>query len=211
MDAYLYKYISAAVGRSQALAYVGANTGQELSDCKQLADQVYAFEPITVPEVWAPLMAQADSKTHIFDVALSDQEGTHLIYPASNNYASSSLLKPEFVETEFPHLQFGSPIPVRTRRFDSYDFADSVDVVIIDVQGAELQVLQGISNYSNIKLVILEYTVCPRQHTLYTGFGTFDQIYRKLYENGLEFCETYGTHFTPVTKVVHSNAIFMRF
>jgi hypothetical protein len=83
MDAYLYKYISAAVGRSKALAYVGANTGQELPDCKLLANQIYAFEPITVPEVWAPLMAQADSKTHIFDVALSDQEGTHLIYPAS--------------------------------------------------------------------------------------------------------------------------------
>lgn len=168
MDAYLYKYISAAVGRSKALAYVGANTGQELPDCKLLANQIYAFEPITVPEVWAPLMAQADSKTHIFDVALSDQEGTHLIYPASNNYASSSLLKPEFVETEFSfcNLQFGSPIPVRTRRFDSYDFADSVDVIIIDVQGAELQVLQGISNYSNIKLVILEYTVCPIHYIL---------------------------------------------
>lgn len=210
MDNFLNKYMMAING-SRALAYIGANTGQELAYCKMVADHIYAFEPITHPSVWQPLIAQADSKTEIFDVALSDTEGTELIYPANNNYASSSLLKPEFVETEFPYLQFGQPIQIRTKRFDSYSFADQVDVLIIDVQGAEYKVLQGISNYSNIRLVVLEYTVCPKQHNLYTDFGTFDQLYRKLHDNGLEFCETYGTHFNPYTRVVHSNAIFMRF
>lgn len=210
MDDVIFNYI-AAIGGSRALAYIGANTGQELEFCKKIADQIYAFEPITLPSVWNALITHADNKTKIFDVALSDTNGIELIYPASNNFESSSLLQPNFVEKEYTHLHFGDPIAVKTQRFDSFDFANTIDTLIIDVQGAEYRVLQGITNYSNLKLIVLEYTVCPAEHTLYKGNSRFDQIYQKLYNNGLEFCQSHTTYFNPQTRIVHSNAIFMRF
>jgi FkbM family methyltransferase len=205
-----------AIGGSQVLAYVGANTGVELPFIKTITNKIYAFEPVTHPVIWQALNSHKDSKTEIIDVALSNFTGEAKFYLANNNFESSSLLAPQFVEKEYPYLNFAEYTTVKTRRFDSFEFANTVDTMVIDVQGAELQVLEGITDYSNIKLIILEYTVAPPEHLLYKGTGTFDQIYRKLFSHGFEFCESYGAAqppgaINPVTKVVHNNAVFMKF
>ena len=51
------------IGGSRGLIYVGANTGQEMGLCKQLADKIYAFEAIGEDSVWKELVKYEDATT----------------------------------------------------------------------------------------------------------------------------------------------------
>lgn len=76
---------------------------------------------------------------------ISDKAGTATFYQASNSGASSSLLKPERHSEERPDITFNRGIEIQTQTLDSLN-QGNFDLVVIDVQGAELQVLNGGQN-----------------------------------------------------------------
>lgn len=203
MENILINYIS-AIGQSKGIVYAGANEGQEIPLCKNLTNKVYAFEPIKDDSVWSKLIKHQSEKVECFNVALTDFNGKIDFYTATNNYQSSSILKPKNHIQEFPNVGFVGKTVVEARRLDSYDF--EYDVLIMDVQGAELSVLNGISNFNSLKLVIAEYTT----NFLYDNACTFDDVYKKLTNNGLSFYETFGIYFNPKTKTLCGNAVFLR-
>lgn len=205
LDPVLNHYLD-RLGRSTGLIYIGANTGQEMCLCKSLADKVYAFEAVAVPSVWNRLIQHQDHKTQCFNVALSDTEGSSLLFPSSNNFESSSLLNPGTHLTEFAWVHFGQPITVRTQRLDSFDFVNHCDTIIMDVQGAELRVLNGLTDFGNVKLIILEYT----SPGMYHGAATFDEIESKLIGEGFSYEESFGVYDNPGTGVYAGNAVFVR-
>lgn len=210
MQHILPAYIN-AIGGSKALAYVGANSGQELPLCKSLSQRVFAFEPITDLRIFSQLLAHKDDKTDIIPVALCDKSGSAQLYLANNNYESSSLLSPHHVCQEFPHLQFGqSSILVPTMRLSDFEFASCLDVLIIDVQGAELQVLKGIDDFSSIKLIIVEYSVTQKSEELYKDSPDFHTIYQFLHTRGLSFSQSFDCYFNSSSKLTHANAVFIR-
>jgi len=73
---------------------------------------------------------------------------------------SSSLLKPEKVSKTHPWLKFEEIINVKTNTLELYcqkNNIKDIDILHLDVQGAELKVLKGAKNYiDNIKLIWLE-------------------------------------------------------
>lgn len=192
--------------RSRGLIYVGANTGDELPLCKSLADRVYAFEPIPTDSVWSHLTKHQDHKTQCYNYALSDSAGEFDMYPASNNYQSSSLFRPGTHINEFGYVSFNDPVKIQTRRLDSFDFASSCDTVIMDVQGAELKVLNGITNFSNFRLFILEFI----SYDMYQGACTFDDLLARLQPLGFEYWESFGIYYNPQTQVFAGNAVFLK-
>lgn len=204
-DGILLKYIQ-SIGGSTGMVFVGANTGDELPYLKRFGTKIYVFEPITQPSVANQLNSHADNNTTIYNYAISDFNGSSVLYPATNNYQSSSLLKPTKHLEEFP-IPFIDPINVECRRLDSFDFFKSCDVLLMDVQGAELNVLNGISDFSNIKLIYCEYTSF---HHLYENQCLFKDLNSKLESHGFHFCETLGTYHNPASKVVHGNAIWRK-
>ena len=205
MDQVLENYL-AKLGRSRGLIYVGANTGQELPLCKQWADKIYAFEPINTPSVWDQLIQHQDDNTIALNFALSDKASQTVMYPSSNNFESSSLYVPGTHLNEFWDVAFGGPIPVETRRLDSFDFVPSCDCLIMDVQGAELDVLKGLTNFSNFKLIILEYISAD----MYINACTFNQLDKFLSVQGFVHMESFGLYNNPATTAYAANAVFVR-
>lgn len=204
-DGKLAKYIE-SIGGSNGIIFVGVNTGDELPYLKSICPNIYAFEPINHPSVMEQLNRHSDTNTKIFNYAISDFNGDTIMYPATNNYQSSSLLKPTKHLEEFP-IPFIEPIKVECRRLDYFDFFKSCDCLLMDVQGAELNVLNGISDFSNIKLIYCEYTSF---HHLYENQCLFKDLNSKLESCGFHFCETIGTYHNPASKVVHGNAIWRK-
>ena len=139
MEQALAIYLSAE-NRSKGLIYVGANTGQELPICKHYADKIYAFEPITNPSVWNQLILHEDYNTYCLNYALTDHNDVMCFHTSSNNFESSSLFEPQERITEFPDVKFTDIIFVKCRRLDHFHFVQFCDVLIMDVQGAELSV-----------------------------------------------------------------------
>jgi FkbM family methyltransferase len=195
------------IGGSRGLIYVGANTGQEIPFLKNHANKIYAFEPVGFDSVWQELLKHKDDKVECINVALSDSEQIAVdFYPASNNFESSSLLRPnESLNNEYSWLTFSDPIKVNTKRLDSYKFYNNCDVLIMDVQGSELDVLNGISNFANLKIIVLEY--CSY---LYENSCTFYDLNEKLSKEGFKYQETYGLYYNELTNYYAGNAIFIK-
>lgn len=196
----------AKISGSKGLIYVGANTGQEIPFLKPYADKIYAFEAIGFSSVWEELLKHKDEKVECINVALSDKEEIAVdFYPASNNYESSSLLKPTKHIEEYSWVNFSNPIKVNTKRLDSYKFYTDCDVLIMDVQGSELNVLNGISSFSNLKIIILEYS-----SEIYENCCTFDELNEKLSKEGFVYQETYGLYYNETSGNYGGNAIFTK-
>ena len=206
MEQRLCEYIS-SIGNSKGLIFVGANTGSEIPMLKPYCEKLYIFEPISSPSVWNKLLEHADEKTSIYNLAISDFDGEIEIYPSSNNFESSSTLKPTKHLSEFSYVTFSDPIKVKCNRLDSFDFFTSCDCLFMDVQGAELKVLNGIQDFANLKLVYCEYTSFEG---LYKDQCLFKDLNAKLEKHGFHFCETQGVYHNAASKTVHGNAIWRK-
>jgi FkbM family methyltransferase len=127
--------------------------------------RVYAFEPLprNVEAMRRNLRRFGIDDVEVVPVALSDQDGTATFHVSSGrpdnvpededwNYGnkSSSLLPPGLTKEVLPWLKFEDTITVETVRLETFCRSrsiDSVDFAYIDVQGAELLVLNGAGNY----------------------------------------------------------------
>jgi FkbM family methyltransferase len=205
MNATLPEYIE-KIGGSSGLLYIGANSGQEIEFCKNYTQKIYAFEPIPFDSVWGQLIKHQCEKVFCYNCALSDEEGEFELYPSSNNFESSSVLKPAVHLSEFDWVKFNEPIKIKAKRLDSFDFLKDCDVIIMDVQGAELKVLNGISNYDSLKLIIMEYNI----KNTYQDACTFEDFENKLNDVGFEYYESYGVYYNPNTEFYAGNAVFVR-
>ena len=202
----ILQYIN-SIGGCEGLIYVGLNDGEELKFCKTFAKKIYGFEPIPDRLIWDRLEKYKSENVSLYNMALGNHSGYINLYPASNEFQSSSIFEPtQQCKNEFK-LTFNEPIEVKIERLQSFNFFNDCNTIIIDVQGAELEVLNGIDNFSNIKLIILEYTSCC---DLYHNGCTFDEIYKKLTSNGFHFCQTLDAYISPVSNLLHGNAIFRK-
>lgn len=138
--------------------------------------KVFAFEPL--PNNLLMLNSQIDNyslraRIEIFPVALSDTSGILQFYVSSGqpenlknspewDYGNKagSLLQPDQVINHYPWLVFGETIDVIADTFENVcnkNSIESVDLVHMDVQGAELKVLMGANNHLHkVKCIWLE-------------------------------------------------------
>ena len=141
--------------------------------------KVYAFEPRPDNCAKAVELIKNYKKQSIYleQLALSNQNGKATFYLSEGqpetikdtknwDYGnkSSSLLPPsEEMKKHTEWLQFKNKIEVETMKLSDYVFKNkisSIDFAHMDVQGAELMVLEGAGNFlSKIKIVWLEVEV----------------------------------------------------
>jgi len=205
-DEIVSEYIN-KLDKPNTLVYVGANTGQELPLLQNLTEKIYAFEPVNAPSVWGELIKKQNEKVTCINIALSDSnEDDVLLYVATNNGESSSLLKPNSHLSEFDWVKFHEPIKINTRRLDSFWFHKQVNILYMDVQGAEYKVLNGISEFDNIKLIILEYG----NPESYFDACSFEQLNSFLSKKGFVYQESFNVYYNENTKSYYANAIFLK-
>lgn len=137
--------------------------------------KIYAFEalPSNVDKINANINRYGNNNISVISEALSNKVGSASFFVSSgkpegyedNNdwdfgNKSSSLLQPDKVKEHFQWLSFNTEIQVKTNTITNYcnvNGINSIDIIHMDVQGAELLVLEGAKGFlNNIKMIWLE-------------------------------------------------------
>lgn len=190
-DAFLRAHASA----SKVIFDVGANVGNwtKLAHAYNPQAHIYAFEPF--PEAFAELSAIAPVRTvHCFNMALGNTLGTKDLFTFSESSAFNSLYRRE--------LGFEvSTISVAVTTIDAFcdqHGIDTIDFLKIDVEGAELAVLQGAQGMiaqRRIRVIQFEYggTYIDAHVFLQDVFAFFANTQYQIYK-------LFPTHAVPVSQ-----------
>ncbi|AMR31836.1 hypothetical protein A0256_10585 [Mucilaginibacter sp. PAMC 26640] len=156
---------------------IGACEGEDSIKYSKLYphSKIYAFEPLpgNFEKVKSNIEKYQAANVAPFCQALSDKIETTVFYISSGAPAgqennpdwdfgnkSSSLLPPDKVSEEFEWLKFNQQVEIQTNTLFNFckDKAiNQIDFIHLDVQGAELLVLQGAGNFiKDIKCIWLE-------------------------------------------------------
>ena len=183
--------------RSKRVVFdVGANIGYYALLAASLIEnygELYAFEPW--PEVFQQLLQNGKlnkfSSLYLNQMALSDQDGQECLFlPSDMAWTNASLIEGFTYQKE--------KIFIETIRFDTYCLKNSVsvvDLIKIDVEGAELKVLRGMGALLDVWLpdIICE-VLQPFENDLNNFF--LNKPYRKflIRDNGLDEVDRIRAH-----------------
>jgi FkbM family methyltransferase len=133
----------ARVNSVRGIVHVGAHYGQEGAAYASLGvSQLCWIEPQSY--AFARLAANAAPGAVLLNCALGERAGTRDLYSSANEGQSSSLLPPKLHLQEHPDVCFTGREQVLVRRLADLplDFRQ-FNLLVMDVQGAELEVLKG--------------------------------------------------------------------
>lgn len=193
----------------QVLCVIGAHKLDELALIDRIFPhlrRIHVFEPL--PDALKALhaLASADARITVIPAAVSDRDGSAEFHVSSNDGESSSLLNFGTHSALFPEVRMRETIQVRTIRVDSalreYKL-EMPDAVIIDAQGAELQVLRsfGATTLDHVRWIYSEVSTEP----VYSGSGLLQDVEALL---SARFCKLGFAPLRPGVQV-HGNAIFV--
>lgn len=158
---------------------IGAHHGEDTIQLASIPNsKVVAFEPD--PSNLHHLMNRVTGYSNIFTInmAVSDVTGSTRFYPSKTNNgqhwgASGSILEPTGHLTEHPTVKFGKPINVASTRLDDQATSQRIDLIWMDVQGAELKVISGAKlTLLRTRYLLTEYS----NRELYRGQGKLADI-----------------------------------
>ncbi len=136
------------VRKSRGVVHVGANSGQEAWIYGMMKKPVLWFEPL--PNQFRELQNNIRQYPNQKCVrrALSDQSGQSVTFHVtSNDGLSSSMFAPAKLQELWGHIEVSDSIEVLTStladEINSVKHGRRFDALVLDVQGAELKVLQG--------------------------------------------------------------------
>ncbi len=165
------------------------------------AAEVHAFEP--QPDLFAKLQAAASQnpRWHIHGQALSDRPGQAVFHVPDAAFTGSLLT---------PGATFGKSREVRveTTTLDLWEaIHGAVDVLKLDLQGAELQALRGATNMlKNVRIILCEVNFLLR----YENCALFHEIAAFLAEQGFTLHRLYEIRSLPDGAWEMADAIFLR-
>lgn len=170
---------------------VGANEGQYALFLRKLGyeGRIISFDPLTATHQQLQRLAAHDASWTVAPrMAIGDQEGEVRINVASNNGASSSILRMlEAHERAAPKVRYVGSEVVPMSRLDrvAARFLGQAENVFlkVDVQGYEYQVLQGCRTlFPRIAGVQLELSLVP----LYEGQALFSGLSDYMRQQGFD-------------------------
>lgn len=192
---------------------IGANEGQFIEIILRLIPQVhvYSFEPLK--ELFLKLSERFKSNTNVklFNLAIGNGNGIVKFY--KNDFLpSSSLLEIATLHTDaFPHTKNVNAVEVEMKTLDELIKKCEIKgkvLLKIDVQGYEMQVLEGAKRFINIIDVIIVET---SYYELYKDQPLFEEIFLFLNNKGFKY---YGNleqiYDKRDGKILQSDSIFIK-
>jgi FkbM family methyltransferase len=189
------------------IVHIGANYGQEYEEyLASAADIVVYVEPIA--SIFATLKARVERTPghHAVKAVCSDRSGETIRFNvASNHGASSSMLGLGNHGKIHPEITYVAQEEMTTTTVDELlaeEFAGKrFDLMVIDVQGAELKVLEGaLETLARIDAVYTEISEAP----LYEGGCTWHEIDALLTSLG------FAMKYMGIGRATYGNAFFLR-
>jgi FkbM family methyltransferase len=172
--------------------------------------QLHAFEPVPSLFEKAKKALEPFKNAHVYEMALSDEVGTATLHLSEGkgaaDDASSSLFAPKETVKEFPHIAFKKELTVPTITIDQWakdNKVDHVDLLYLDIQGAELSAMKGAPEImKTVKVILTE--VCFRE--LYDAAPGYEEIKTWLEGQGFRMI---GGNFNPLSplKSVHQRGV----
>ena len=194
----------------RSLYAIGCHNFEE----KALIDEIFPglesivlFEPLPGPQENLNAIAAMDPRVKIIRCAIGANDGTAEFHVTDNDGESSSLLKLGKHKDVFPWVAEKSSINVEVRRLSSAVLEQHLpapDILIIDVQGAEYEVLLGIDPelLAGVRLIYTEVSIEP----LYEGGRPLADI------EALLSSQFVNAGFAPLlpNALMHGNAVFVK-
>ena len=173
----------------KGVLHIGAHVGQELTTYERLGiDNVMFFEPI--PETFQRLKTNiGDRKAILVNIALGDMIGeVEMFTETVNSGQSSSVLEPDYHLIQHPNINFDGKQKVSITKLDTFiEDRDNYNFINIDVQGYELEVFKGGSEY----LKTIDYVMSEvNRAELYKGCARIEELDAFLGSYGFERVET---------------------
>lgn len=193
---------------------IGAADGRTCVQYHELFREatIYALEPFNVHLEKLRKLAQRLPNIKVFDVAASSSNGTATFYCTSGEYSNSLCIPNENTGSQFDkHLKVKEVIQVRTRTIESIcqeNSIDQIDILKMDIQGAELEALRGtesLLNEKRIRLIYAEVSFMP----IYTNGVLFYQLSDYLARFGYEIFNIYDIKHNQKGRLAWSDAIFL--
>lgn len=188
---------------------IGSNRGQFFCEfrrhIKRKFKGYYFFEPIIEAKVsLEKILTECGVDASVYDIALSNEEKESVFYQTKNE-VSSSLKKPkkEFLKSEDLDSSDIIKSNIKSRRISGLmdpSFFDSQLFVKLDVQGAELEVLQGFGK--QIKSIGLLVVECSFSDS-YEERVKISEIINYLSENGFVISGVFPGFFNENNFTLH--------
>ena len=168
----------------RGVIHVGGHYGQEYSEYKNVGIQsIVFFEPLS--EAFEVLRKIDDPSVQIVNKAVGNFNGWTTMYIDKDNLGmSSSVLRPKKHLIEHPQISFEATTRiVEIVRLDDYLAGVTANMLVIDVQGYEMEVLKGAEEM----LKTIDYIVSEvNDAELYEGCVLIDELEGYLGERGFE-------------------------
>lgn len=167
--------------------HVGAHHGEEVPIyLNNGITKIALFEPVSENfRIIQEHVSNYNADIVGYQVALGSENKEVDIHLASNNYESSSILKPKKHLELYPDITFDSTERVEVRRLDDYQL-DGYNLMNIDVQGYELEVMKG----SEETLKQIDYIYCEvNKAEIYENNAYIDEIDNFLSQHSFERVE----------------------
>lgn len=169
----IQKYINKSIC---GIIQIGAHEGGELQELKKLSNNILMFEP--QKNVYERLLKNIGNDLNIIaeNFALGSYEKTASMYKEyANGGQSSSLMQPGLHVIQYPTIMFNDTEEVQVKTLDSYmeSHIKKYNLLLLDVQGYELEVLKG----SPKTLNDIDYILCEvNRAELYQGCPSYIEI-----------------------------------
>ena len=172
----------------KGVLHIGAHVGQELGTYQKLGiSNVMFFEP--VQETFNRLKKNVGESAIIINTALGNIEGEVEMYTETiNEGQSSSVLEPEYHLIQHPNIKFNGREKVKITKLDNFiENKENYNFINVDVQGYELEVFKGGSEYlKSIDYIMTEVN----RAELYKGCARIEDLDMFLSQYGFKRVET---------------------
>lgn len=174
---YMEKFVRLYNLNPQGLLHVGAHNAEELSEylLNGFAEKNPLIWVEAQPSLVQHLRENLDPKLNkIYEAVAWNESNIVRTFNVTSKTASSSLFELGEHKNVYPEIGVESTMEVRTKRLDEVlDIEDEFDFVVLDIQGAEYQAIQGLGTRMNeVNWVYTEVSSNP----LYKGATLFKEI-----------------------------------
>ena len=198
------------VARAVHTLYVGgAHRFQERALFDQLFPNlttIYLFEPIPELAEYLRRFEALDPHVKVFPYALSNENGVREFFLTNNDGESSSLLRLGKHKEIFPHVHevrtLGVPCRTLDRIIQEHGLHEP-DMLLLDVQGAEFQILSALSAPLKQRLMVLYVEASLEE--VYAGAKCLEDL------KAILDADHHLVAFSPLgpTSPTHGNALFL--